>query len=71
LIIWPYGYSLKVEGDDRWVINDKNEKVARVGDWIYLVGGEIPAWAVNELIGYSLPDDAKGPYWLVGDVILD
>jgi hypothetical protein len=24
LIIWPYGYSLKIEGKEMWVINDKN-----------------------------------------------
>jgi hypothetical protein len=71
LIIWPYGYSLKVEGGDRWVINDKNEKVARVGDWMHLVGGEIPASVVNELIKQPLPDDANGPYWLTGEVRVD
>jgi len=71
LMIWPYGYSKKTEGKEIWIINDKGQTVARVGDWIHFVGGEIPAWAVNLRIEQPLHEDAKGPYWLVGDVIKD
>jgi hypothetical protein len=71
LIIWPYGYSLKIEGKETWIINDKGQAVARVGDTVILGGGEVPAWAVEEIIGYALPEDAKGPYWLTGNVIKD
>ncbi|HEX9896902.1 MAG TPA: hypothetical protein VGA85_04475 [Dehalococcoidales bacterium] len=68
LIIWPYGYSLKIEGKETWIINDKGQAVARVGDTVILGGGEVPAWAVEEIIGYALPEDAKGPYWTVGKI---
>jgi len=71
LIIWPYGYSLKIEGKEIWIINDKGEKIAHVGDWVNLGGGEVPAWAVVERIGQALQEDAKGPYWIAGDVIVD
>jgi hypothetical protein len=64
LIIWPYGYSLKIEREEVWIINDKGQAVARVGDHVILGGGELPAWAVEERIGHALPQDAKGPYFL-------
>lgn len=71
LIIWPYGYSYKTEDKDIWIINDKGQAVACVGDWVNLRGGQIPAWAVEIRIGQALPEDARGPYWIAGDVRID
>jgi hypothetical protein len=67
LILWPYGYSLKIEGKEVWIIDDKGQAVARVGDRVKMGGGEIPKWA-EEKIGSPLPEGAEGPYLLVGPV---
>jgi len=64
LIIWPYGYSFKTEGTNIWIINDKGQTVARVGDKLDLGGGSVDASVVEVLIGYALPKDAVGPYYI-------
>ncbi len=64
LIIWPYGYSLKIEGKDVWIINDKGQAVAKVGDTVKLGGGFVGADVVEERIGQALPKDAAGPYFI-------
>ena len=64
LIIWPYGYSLKIEGKNTWIINDKGQAVAKVGDAVELGGGFVDASVVEVIIGYALPMDAAGPYWV-------
>jgi hypothetical protein len=66
LIIWPYGYSWKIEGKEIWIIDDKGQAVARVGDWVKMGGGEIPKYWAEEKIGSPLPEDAEGPYILAG-----
>jgi hypothetical protein len=66
LIIWPYGYSLKTEGKEMWVINEKGQPAARVGDEVGIGGGEIPADFAEEKIGHPLPEGCEGPYWLAG-----
>jgi hypothetical protein len=68
LIIWPYGYSLNVEGDDIRIINGHGQLVAHVGDNIYVVGGEVPLITVVKFIRGLLPFGCKGPYWLASDV---
>ena len=64
LIIWPYGYSLNIEGKDIWIINDKGQAVAKVGDSVKLGGGFVGADVVEERIGQALPKDAAGPYFI-------
>ena len=64
LIIWPYGYSLKIEGKEMWIINDKGQAVARVGDTVKLGGGFVDASVAEERMGHALPENAKGPYFL-------
>ncbi|HEX9896045.1 MAG TPA: hypothetical protein VGA85_00070 [Dehalococcoidales bacterium] len=71
LIIWPHGYSLKIEGKEIWIINDKGQAVARVGDMVMVGGGFVDTWVAEEKIGCALPEDAKGPCWLAGNVIKD
>jgi hypothetical protein len=68
LIIWPYGHSLRVEGNDTWVVDDEGKAVARVGDTVVLGGGFVGKSVVEEKIGYALPADATGPYFLCGTV---
>lgn len=72
LPIWPYGYSVNVEGGEIQVLNESSQVVARVGDIIKVGGGETTKEVVEEnYIGESLPDDCEGPYWLVSRVLSD
>ncbi|OGO17505.1 MAG: hypothetical protein A2Z15_05820 [Chloroflexi bacterium RBG_16_50_11] len=64
LVLWPYGYSFKIEGQDVWIINDKGMKAVKVGDDITLGGGFIPDNVVPMKIGHALPEGCKGPFWL-------
>lgn len=72
LAIWPYGYSVNVEGGEIQVLNESSQVVARVGDIIKMGGGETTKEVVEEnYIGKPLPDDCEGPYWLVSEVLSD
>jgi len=66
LVIWPHGYSLKIDGNDIWVIDDTGQACAKVGDWVKIGGGVIPGYVVEEKIGQPLPAGCEGPYWLAG-----
>jgi hypothetical protein len=65
LILWPYGYTLEIEGDVIWVVNEEGVRVAKAGDNLRMGGGEIPPDFAEEKIGQALPGDCAGPYWLV------
>lgn len=69
LIVWPPGYSARVDDDVVHVIDKDGKNVANTGDEIYLGGDQVSAEIVERYIGYSLPADCKGPYWLVGQII--
>ena len=69
LLIWRYGYSLRIEGKEIQIIDNDGQLVARVGDKIKVGGGEVPVEIVEKYIGQQLPDDCTGPYWLVSKVI--
>jgi hypothetical protein len=66
LIIWPYGYSWKIEGKEIWIIDDRGQSVARVGDWVKMGGSGIPKYWAEGQIGSPLQEGAEGPYWLAG-----
>jgi hypothetical protein len=65
LILWPYGYTVEMEGDDIWVVNEHGEWVVNVGDRVQMGGGVISAEFAEEKIGRSLPEGCMGPFWLV------
>ena len=65
LILWPYGYTLEIEGGDILVVNEHGEWVAKVGDRVRMGGGHISAEFAEEKIGRSLPEGCTGPFWLV------
>lgn len=74
LLIWPHGFSLRTEGEEILIIDSNGQVFARVGDEIYVGGGEvaIPEEEAKEFIeesitGQPLPDNCTGPYWIVGD----
>lgn len=56
LILWPYGYSVNIKGDEIHVIDDKGQIVGRVGEFVKLGGGNIPAFFAEEKLGYPLPE---------------
>lgn len=70
LLIWPYGYSVHLEGKVIEVINGNGKIVARVGDTITVGGGEAASTEIVMIYSsQQLPDNCKGPYWLVSEVI--
>jgi hypothetical protein len=71
LLIWPYGYTLNINGDEIHVVDNKDQVVASLGDSIKVGGGHIILEIVEKYIGKSLPDNCPGPYWLVSGVIKD
>lgn len=68
LIVWPYGFSARVESNKVLIINEKGEVVTSVGKDFAGGGGEVPRSIVEELMGQSLPDNCPGPYWLLSEV---
>jgi hypothetical protein len=66
LLIWPYGFSYRISGNDIQILNEKGEIVARTGDYKQLGGGEVPSL---ELATGSTPSvNCPGPYWVVSSV---
>ena len=66
VIIWPHGFTLKIDGSDVWVLNEKSEPQVRIGDTTPLGGGFIEESSVTKVIGYSLPADIPGPFFMAG-----
>jgi len=70
MIIWPYGYKLRLEDKTIQVLNADGQAVACVGDWIELGGGVIDSIEVIEnCIGQPLRHNCTGPYWITGTII--
>lgn len=69
LILWPHGYSLKTEGQDIWVINDKGQPAAKVGDWIKIGGGVVSTSYAEQILEHPLPEGCEGPYWLAAEIV--
>ncbi len=71
LLIWPYGFSVRGEGEEIQVLDGDGQVVAIEGEAIKVGGGEATAGIVEKYIGRSLPDDLSGPFWIVSEVIND
>jgi hypothetical protein len=69
LLIWPPGFSFRVDGDSITVLDESQKVAAVVGDNITVGGGEISAVMVNELASPSLPGGLADPYWIVSRLI--
>ncbi len=74
LLIWPHGFSLRIEGEEIQVIDSNGQVFARVGDIIKVGGGEAPSGKEKEylekyFVEQPLPDDCQGPYWIIGQVV--
>ncbi len=70
LPIWPAGVSLYQADTLIEIHTAQGQIVARVGEPIFLGGGEVPADALPEVIEpviQPVPADCPGPYWVVAD----
>ena len=65
LILWPYGYTVEIEAENIWVLNEEGIRVVKVGDTVRMGGGEVSDKFAEEKIGHTLPEGCAGPYWLV------
>ena len=71
LVVWPPDFTLGIENDSIYIRNGASEVVARVGEEIYMSGGEVPAktaW-LSQQLQQKLPDACPGPYWVVGEQV--
>jgi hypothetical protein len=68
LLIWPPGFSAQAEQGIIQVLDSTGKRVASVGDWIEVGGGQVPTPTYLGLID-PLPENCPGPYWLVGEYI--
>ena len=68
VLLWPPGFSYRVEGKKVKVIDENGELVAITGNRIKVGGGELLVEMVEKLTGELPPDDCRGPFWLVWTV---
>jgi hypothetical protein len=67
LIIWPYGYSIKLAEDGNvWITDEQGQPVWRTGDTVTLGGGFGAKNTAEQRIGKALPAGCEGPYFLAG-----
>jgi hypothetical protein len=69
LLVWPPGFSFKLDNQVVSILNKTGQTVARVGEKIQVSGGLVTVSTVGKYIGATLPADCQEPYWLVSKVI--
>jgi len=58
LIIWPFGYSWKLEDNIIWVLDETDEKVAKAGDSVKSGGDDISSSnGVEAITGREIPGE--------------
>jgi hypothetical protein len=67
LPVWPPEFALGSEGDQIQVLDGTGQAVARVGEEVYMGGGEGSASVMAECVRQQLPAACIGPYWIVGE----
>lgn len=67
LLIWPHGYDYRISGGNIEVLDENGQVVARTGQYKKFGGGEVPS--IKLLTGSSPPENSRGPYWMVGEVV--
>ena len=74
LPVWPPEFTLKAEKratvaaqDEIQVLDGAGQVVARVGEEVYMGGGEGSATSLADCVRQQLPADCTGPYWIVGE----
>lgn len=69
LMIWQFGFSCVIEGDNAWIVNDHGNKIIKVGDFVKIGGGEILKKHAEQAIGTLLPENCVGPYYLISEIV--
>jgi hypothetical protein len=67
LPVWPPEFTLGAENDVLQVLDGTGQVVARVGEEVYMGGGEGLSRAMAQCMRQQLPAACTGPYWIVGD----
>jgi len=66
LPIWPPEFTLRAEDDQLQVLDGDGQVVARVGEEVYMGGGEVSSPSLPDCVRPQLPAECSGPYWIVG-----
>ena len=69
LLIWPPEFTLRAEDDESQVLDGDGQVMARVGQEVYVGGGEGSAASMPGCVREQLPAACTGPYWIVGDTV--
>ena len=67
LPIWPPDFTLGFENEIPVILDVEGNIVGRVGEEIYMGGGEGSENALPDSVRDQLPADCGGPFWIVGD----
>jgi hypothetical protein len=67
LPVWPPEFELGSDDDEIQVLDGVGQVVARVGEEIYMGGGEGSVSVMAECVRQQLPTACTGPYWIVGE----
>ena len=67
--IWPFEFSLDVQGDSTRILNGDKAVVAQVGDELKVSGGEVPQLSLEEFEENFIgtPTQCAAPYWRIND----
>jgi len=66
IIIWQPDFFVHNNNGTIEILDKDGKVVGRVGEEIYMGGGEIPMPPEDKFIKEPLPDDIEGPFWLQG-----
>jgi hypothetical protein len=72
LVVWPPGYSMRVEDGEIQIVRGGGQTIARVGDNVRMGGGQIATSTgshgmYEEFL--NIPEKCTGPLWIVGEVV--
>ena len=68
LLIWPPGFSLALEGETPVILDEQGRRLAQVGDWVAMGGGEVPLLAqLADSVQAQVPPACTGRFWVIGD----
>lgn len=72
LLIWPGDHTVKDEEGVLVVYDSTGQRIAQVGDWIWMGGGEIsrtePITGTVFGLQEPTPPECPGPYWVMGNI---
>ena len=70
--VWPAGFELEKSAGEVSVLDQEGRIVARVGEEVYMGGGEIPRDEIDladERMRRELFERCPGDYWIVGSEV--